>query len=178
MSWLRRRRRSEIETANGKPELYRTSFIVISVLSFNMQWTITLVIVSIVSSSHAYLDADGVGEFLGPLLKTWHRKCALILGVTDKDISDMQLGIFDDDNENVKRYPLCLRIVGDLLSTNLEINEELANKLPENLEKIKQYYRDCLLEAKNSYPDAKAYEIVWLMTKCLYKKDPENFVMY
>ncbi|KAG5865099.1 hypothetical protein JTB14_020722 [Gonioctena quinquepunctata] len=140
-----------------------------------MQWIITLVVVSIVSSSHAYLDSDDLGDIVGPLSKIWHKKCATILGVTDRNISNLQQGIFNDDNENVKRYPLCLRIVGGLLSPNLEVNDELFEKLPENLKKLKHNYVDCISEAKESNPLSAedTFEIVWAMEKCLYKKDQE-----
>ncbi|KAG5873288.1 hypothetical protein JTB14_031378 [Gonioctena quinquepunctata] len=128
---------------------------------------------------NAFLTPEEIGEPFASVAKDTHEKCNLITGSgSDKDIADMRNGIFDDNNPDLKKYVLGIYVLTDVITTDVDFNEEaMAKVLPSDIkEKALKNYNYCFYDAKSKFNDPS--EIAWGMKKCSYEKDPENFIVF
>ncbi|KAG5866378.1 hypothetical protein JTB14_038135 [Gonioctena quinquepunctata] len=130
--------------------------------------------------ANAYLRPENFAELLVSLAKSSHKKCNIITGSgSDEDIANMRAGIFDDDNQKLKEYNLCIYIVVGALSTDFEMNVGLLETLlPSHFKELGwlQQYKSCFEEAKSKFNEPS--DITWETKKCSYKKDPAHFIAF
>ncbi|KAG5879601.1 hypothetical protein JTB14_025248 [Gonioctena quinquepunctata] len=125
-------------------------------------------------SGNAYFDPAKIP----PIFYEWHEICADVTSVTDDQIDGMRHGIFPED-EMLKRYLLCLWRVAGAMDTNLMINmKRVKEYLPKALTDVDLHglSRRCIDESRSL--DVEKYEKMFQLEKCLYKGNPENFLMF
>ncbi|XP_074038394.1 uncharacterized protein isoform X2 [Leptinotarsa decemlineata] len=149
-----------------------------------MNRIIIFALVSIgLSVTYAYIKEEDFGEKLSNLAKEWHKKCDTIVGLLDTELSELKNGNFDifdeKSTERIQRYITCLWIGSGVMSVNNEIDpDELQTYMPEVLKSNgTQIYGDCFEEVKAS-STGPLHVIIWNAHKCIFKKDPENFIMF
>ncbi|XP_074038117.1 uncharacterized protein [Leptinotarsa decemlineata] len=141
----------------------------------NMKLTLLIVVIGL-SSSYAYLAEKDYGDKLLALTKVWHNKCVVITGVTQAQIDELKNGQFGD-NENAKRYILCLWMFSDVLRPDFTINIPLLKEvMPKKLVGLTQKYLECLNDTTSA--GTEPYEKTFGIAKCIYNANPEDFLMF
>ncbi|XP_023019482.1 pheromone-binding protein-related protein 6 [Leptinotarsa decemlineata] len=133
----------------------------------------------LISSSLAYLDIKDFGEPMRKAAEECHDICTDVTGTTDEQVQQIREGNFIDD-EKMKRYILCLWRVAGYMDRNLKINvAKVRQVLPQELidSGCHSAAVKCLNEARNSGLKEN-YEKIYELEKCLYKIDPQKFVMF
>ncbi|XP_023019480.2 pheromone-binding protein-related protein 6 [Leptinotarsa decemlineata] len=129
-------------------------------------------------SAYAYLDPKKYGEKLSKEGNEWHDICTDVTGATDEMIRQVRDGNFIEE-EKMKRYILCLWRVSRIMDRNMKVDHVVLKEvLPEVRHgSFPQETRDCLVNSRNL--DLKEnYDKIYEFEKCMYKLNPEEFIMF
>ncbi|KAG5885142.1 hypothetical protein JTB14_032374 [Gonioctena quinquepunctata] len=133
-----------------------------------------------ISSAYAYMDEKDFGEKLLPLTKQWHDKCIFVTETTQASIDAVKNGNFDDNDDAMKRYILCLWLASDQMTikdNRLNLNQKsLKELIPAKILNGSDLFMNCAKKADKSATDPK--EKTWALAKCTHDADPENFIMF
>ncbi|KAG5885140.1 hypothetical protein JTB14_032372 [Gonioctena quinquepunctata] len=128
------------------------------------------------SSAIAYLLEEDFGDKFLPLTKIWHDQCMVITGAKQESIYTVREGVFDDNDEKMKRYILCLWMVAGVVNKDMVFDfERMKSWMPSN--HACQHYLICWKKTRES-GEVEPHELVWKFEKCVQKAIPETFVMF
>nr|AQY18979.1 odorant-binding protein [Galeruca daurica] len=111
--------------------------------------------------------------------KEAHEKCIEETGVTQAAIERAKQGKFDDDDIQIKDYNNCLWTFSKAINKNFEINVELIKELlPAKIRDVQlKAIMDCHEEIKEG-PILSLLEKTYLLSACVFNKNPENWIYF
>nr|APC94265.1 odorant-binding protein 31 [Pyrrhalta aenescens] len=131
--------------------------------------------------AHCLVDVEELGEEFVEKAKHLHDVCVAQTQVPNSVINLYKAGIFPVQNNLLKKYLTCLWLESKGANRNLEFNDEvIKNFFPASIAAhLVPIYVGCAKLVKQSAPmstpiDDKFY----LISNCIYFKDPENWVFF
>ncbi|XP_074038119.1 uncharacterized protein isoform X2 [Leptinotarsa decemlineata] len=154
-----------------------------SVPSFIMDNVFRFLLMSIgLFIANAYVKEEDFNEKLYNFCKKWHKRCDIIAGISDEELDEIKNGNFDGFDEQItekiQRYITCLWIGSGEMSPNLEVDLDVVQTfMPEVLKcNGTRIYGKCIEEVKNNGIEP-IHIAIWHVERCVFEKDPENFLM-
>ncbi|XP_072399279.1 uncharacterized protein [Diabrotica undecimpunctata] len=141
---------------------------------------IAFAVLCLAQLSYAALPYKNFGEPLKTDYQTWHDNCKLYIpGVTQEEINRVKQGIFDTDNQAIKKYAACVWLESKTMNTDMVMNKAMLDLyLPKEV--LEDEYIGYLLCAKQfsqkknmSFPDK-----VFGFYQCNYKRNPDKFIFF
>ncbi|CAH1171131.1 unnamed protein product [Phaedon cochleariae] len=147
-----------------------------------MKILFSLFVMLSISSIYAQMDVSDYGVALDKVHTEMHDKCTKDHPVTHADIWRVKIGIFDDNNEEMKKYILCLwRISGMIDLDTFRLSKILLDVyLPKEVHKGNgpNMYLECAAKGRDLPAGTALQERTWVLMKCVQHADPVNFVMF
>ncbi|CAH1171126.1 unnamed protein product [Phaedon cochleariae] len=135
-----------------------------------------------ITSTFAQMDESKYNVALKEFSKALHDECVKHHKVTDDEIWKLKTGIFDDNNDEMKNYVLCLwKESGTLDLSTFRLSKLLVEVyIPKELNNGDHVtmYLDCTTRGRELPTGTPLKERTWTVAKCLQQTDPENFVMF
>ncbi|KAG5877195.1 hypothetical protein JTB14_024200 [Gonioctena quinquepunctata] len=129
------------------------------------------------STVASQLGDDDYGEEFLACTKEWHKKCVAITGNNQTSIDAVKKGNFDDNDEKMKRYILCLWFLSGYMDADMNYNKIVYETMPKKIQNAEKIYEECHEIAKQS-EEVEKYEKLWALTKCIHARNPETFIMF
>nr|XP_023027896.1 uncharacterized protein LOC111515932 [Leptinotarsa decemlineata] len=132
--------------------------------------------------ANAYVKEEDFNEKLYNFCKKWHKRCDIIAGISNEELDEIKNGNFDgfdeQTTEKIQRYITCLWIGSGEMSPNLEVDLDVVQTfMPEVLKcNGTRIYGKCIEEVKNNGIEP-IHIAIWHVERCVFEKDPENFLM-
>nr|XP_023019479.1 pheromone-binding protein-related protein 6-like [Leptinotarsa decemlineata] len=125
----------------------------------------------------AKFDLTEVSDIIQDEILTWHDVCRDVTGTTEEAIKQVQIGHFIDDDA-LKKYVFCMWRISGVMSTNFKMHfDRVEEYLPERTRGIaSQTLKGCHDKVKDK--DLPNFEKTYILQKCLYDEDFDDFVLF